>query len=658
MNALKPHSFALTPGKAATLIALLGWLAYANSLTKAFMLDDYPWILENDAIGDIWTNTLNNPQRPLAALTVSVNYRIGGFEPAGYHVLNIAIHIGAALALFGTVRRVLILPRWQRRWESGSTAIAFAAASLWVVHPLNTHAVTYLIQRCESGMGLGYILTLYCLVRGSQSPRAVVWNLGAIAAAWFSLGFKEVAVTILPVALLFDRVFLADSWKQLLARRWYVYLGLAGVFVPPILIHFTPIWSGATTHDVTIGFEVPNLDPKSYFLTECGVLVHYLRLALWPAGLCFDYFDWPAPKTVLDWLPAFAFLTIAFLACTIGLFFRNGFAFLGMSMFLTLSITSSFIPIADVANEYRMYVPLMALTTAVAVFGSLMLERFCPASLRTYVGGGLLAACLAVLTTLTYLRNEDYRTLQAMWEDVVRKRPGNYRAYESLAFAHEREGRWDAARENHLQALKILPGALNASMNLALLDYHEGRPKEAIAALKLVEEYARTHPETSATRIGKQQLGMFLHLEGDSPAALATLAAILAKEPNRPIPRLFYAQVLADTGRRDDAAAEFHKTKQLAPDVGMSQRKQIQAMLRGRMGDAVQVRREALFRAKAVAATSPPDDAASRALLADALAWNGRTAEAAEELRTAIALTSPETPTRRSLEAKLKSWGK
>lgn len=623
MNAVMPKSFALTPAKAVLLIALLGWLAYANSLTKAFMLDDYPWILENDAIADIWRNTTNNPQRPLAALTVSLNHWIGGSAPAGYHAVNVGIHIAAALALFGTIRRTLLLPRWHGRWDDASVSLAFAAAAIWVVHPLNTHAVTYLIQRCESGMGLGYILALYCLVRGSQSSHPFWWNFGAVTSAWFSLGFKEVAITLVPVAIIYDRCFLADSWGEMLRRRWYVYLGLAGVIVPPVIIHFGQIAGAEEATQRSIGFELPNLDPKTYFLTEIGVLVYYLRLGLWPVGLCFDYLDWSAPSGIGDWLPAFALLTAGFLACAIGLYYRNGFGFLGMSMYLTLSITSSFIPIADVANEYRMYVPLMALATGVVIFAHLAIRRFCPGRSGDWLAAGLLASAVVALTALTYLRNEDYRSLKAMWDDVIAKRPGNYRAYESLAYANEHEFQWDKAKENHKRALELVPGAVHPIVNLAFIAYHEGRTKEAIDALKVVEQHSRTHADSSATRLANMTLAMYQHFEGNSDESIALLEGIAKRYPGLAQPRLYLGQVFADLGRADEARAEFQKAIELAPQVGATQRIRIQTLLRGRMGESPQVKREALFRAAAAAATLP-DDADAQRLLAQALEWNKR----------------------------------
>src|SRR6185312_4252239 len=94
--------------------------------------------------------------RPFLNLSLALNQAFGGTNPWGYHALNLAIHVLAGLTLFGLVRRTLEAGR------KGSALLpAFAAALLWTVHPLQTEAVTYIVQRAESAMGLFYLLTLY-----------------------------------------------------------------------------------------------------------------------------------------------------------------------------------------------------------------------------------------------------------------------------------------------------------------------------------------------------------------------------------------------------------------------------------------------------------------------------------------------------------------
>ena len=107
--------------------------------------------------------------RPVVQFTLALNHSLGG-GVWGYHAFNLAIHLLAALTLFGIVRRTLTLPALAPRFARASTALAFCIALLWALHPLQTESVTYVIQRMESLMGLFYLLTLYCFIRAASSP--------------------------------------------------------------------------------------------------------------------------------------------------------------------------------------------------------------------------------------------------------------------------------------------------------------------------------------------------------------------------------------------------------------------------------------------------------------------------------------------------------
>ena len=227
-------------------------------------------------------------------VSMAVNYYFGQLNVLGYHLVNLAIHLMAGLVLFGLVRRTLqLLPRYT---QASGTAdyVAFAAALIWLVHPLQTQSVTYIIQRAESMMGLFYLLCLYCTLRGSQASRSWPWYVAAIAACWLGMGTKQVMVTAPVVVLLYDRVFLADGWKEVFRRRWAVYLA----FVPAIVwLGFMTVREASRTERAVAGFGMQDLTPLEYLGTQGGVIVHYLRLAVWPDRLCLDY-SWPVAESV------------------------------------------------------------------------------------------------------------------------------------------------------------------------------------------------------------------------------------------------------------------------------------------------------------------------------------------------------------------------
>lgn len=226
-NGPKP-SPRLAAGAAAAIIVTVGILAYANSFAGRFFLDDYPSIVNNRHIQRLWPleRTLlgGGDMRPVVALSFAVNYRLGGLNVWGYHAVNLAVHLLAALAMFGVVRRTLQTQRLRRHFESAATPVALAAALIWMVHPLQTQSVSYVVQRSESMMGLFFLLTLYCTIRGAGSPNRPWWYATAAASCAVGMGCKQVMVMAPLVMLLYDRIFLAARWRELLRRRWGLYL--------------------------------------------------------------------------------------------------------------------------------------------------------------------------------------------------------------------------------------------------------------------------------------------------------------------------------------------------------------------------------------------------------------------------------------------------
>ncbi|MGH7820826.1 MAG: hypothetical protein ACREQ9_13740, partial [Candidatus Binatia bacterium] len=215
-------------------------MAYAGSFQGAFVFDDRAAIVDNPTIRHpSWV--LYPPfatsvhGRPVVNLSLALNYAIGGFAVESYHAFNLTIHLLAALALFAIVRRTLALPVLHEKYGGVATEIATAVALLWVVHPLTTESVTYVIQRTELMMGLCYLLTLYCLIRSAQSPRPRWWYAGVLVAFLLGLGCKEMIMTAPLVLVAYDRLFLSTSFADLWRRRRELYGAIALLAVVGLL---------------------------------------------------------------------------------------------------------------------------------------------------------------------------------------------------------------------------------------------------------------------------------------------------------------------------------------------------------------------------------------------------------------------------------------
>ncbi len=453
---------------AVSVIIAAGVLAYCNSFTGPFILDDPSSIADNPGIRNLWDISAvlqaqppmhDKPIRSVVNLTLAVNYAISGLEVWSYHVLNLCVHILAGLALFGLVRRTLLLKRFNGQFTSVSTMLGLIVALLWLVHPLQTESVTYVIQRGESLMGLFYLLTLYCLLRGSQSRFARCWYAAAVGSCVLGMGSKEVMVTAPLVAMIFDRIFLSSSFKQLFSKRWGLYALLAITWsIPALLLSLSGAPEGT-------GFGLEDVTPLQYAATQCHVIVHYIRLAFWPDPLVLDPM-WPMAEgfgAVWPWASVIAILLVA---TVLALRYLPTVGFLGVWFFVILAPTSSVMPISDAIFEHRMYLSLAAIIAGIVVglyaaaglIGQKTGIGNGSAQRAAKVGGIVLAGIVAVsLGSATLKRNADYSDRVTIYADTVDKAPHNYRAWNSLGLSYQVNGNISKALECYTRVLELKP---------------------------------------------------------------------------------------------------------------------------------------------------------------------------------------------------------
>lgn len=449
----------------AILAVAAGFDAFANSVIAPFVLDDSNGIQKNATIRDLRDiSAVFHPPldsavagRPVINFTLAANYALGGLHPVGYHILNLLVHLSATLALFGIVRRTLLRPVIPECFRKGACELACVIAAIWAVHPIQTGAVTYVIQRCESIMGLMYLLSLYCLIRsaGENGP-SLPWQILAVAACGIGMVSKEVMVTAPVMLLLYDRTFLTGSLAEVFRKRWKFYSLLAMTWG---LLVVSLIQSGM--HSNQFQFTVK---PHQYALNETTVILHYLGLVFWPKGLSLVYY-WPAVPFEKSMLPG-VLVVAAMLAATIGgLVLNRPWGWLGAWFFGILSVTSSFVPQFDLAFEHRMYLPLVAVValTVLAIYRAgwwwLARTQKNDRYIQTVRRIGLAAAVAVCLTLmiLTINRNHDYHSELSIWSDTVAKQPKSKLARLGLANALIEEGRNLEAVEALQEAIRIDP---------------------------------------------------------------------------------------------------------------------------------------------------------------------------------------------------------
>ena len=479
---------------AAATIVLAGILAYANSVTGAFVFDDRPSIVSNASAHNPapWAHPLAAMQaprnitlsgRPVSAFTIAMNYALAPvdarntFDPPapgslvsplsyqnnlwGYHATNLAIHLLAALTLFGVVRRTLQTPALRATFGNASTSLAFVVALLWTLHPLQTGSVTYVIQRVESLMGLFMLFTLYCAIRAQES-RAMPWSIAGVMACLLGMGSKEVMVGAPIIVMLWDWTFIPGPFAATMKRRGALYIGLALTWILlAMLVVMDP-------RPLSSGFHFAEWPWWRYLATQCGVLLHYLRLAFWPSPLVLDY-DWLPARTIgVILLPALIINVLA-LVTLWQLAQRTAAGFAAAVFFVVLAPSSSVLPIiTEIAAEHRMYVPLAAVVSLVVLGAyALMTRSKATAVVRQIAFAGALALA-AFFAWQTSLRNDDYFSDERIWADTVQKRPFNSRARNNYASDLLKSGQAKAAAEHLQVAVTVEPNYAEAHANLGV----------------------------------------------------------------------------------------------------------------------------------------------------------------------------------------------
>ena len=509
------------PAAAAGVLVLAALAAYAPSLTVPFLFDDAPAIERNLSIRHLWPlgDALSPPQsaagatgRPLVNLTLAVNYVLGGLDPRGYHLFNLVLQALAGLTLFGLVRRTLLLPGQREIHGEAALPFAFGVAGLWIVHPLLTESVLCVVQRNELLVGLFYLLTLYCFVRSMASPRPRRWKLLAFAACLLGMASKEVMATAPLVVLLYDRTFMAGTFREAWRRRRGFYLALASTWLLLAVL--------VAQHHQRAGIAGFGLgvSPWQYLLTQCRALTIYLKLSLWPHPLVLDYGVDMAKGPGEVWPQGL--LVLALLAATVAALWRRPvLGFLGAWFFVILAPSSSVVPLTtQPIAEHRMYLPLVAIMVLVVAGVWKLAGRWsAPLVVGLALGAGW----------LTLNRTADYQSEAAIWTDTIAKQPANARAHASLAHVLIRQERLTEALPRYEEALRLRPDYADVQSDYALALLQAGRAGEAIGHLELARNLKPGDHDIQFN------LAVALAQAGRLPETRSTLEELVRQDPLR-----------------------------------------------------------------------------------------------------------------------------
>lgn len=661
------------------IISAVGFLIYSNTFTAPFIFDDESYIANNPAIKDF--QYFKNPlrihsatiiganfryaliTRPLGYFTFALNYKMHGLDVAGYHVFNLFIHIFNALLVYAlvllTFRTPYFLnPHGRRSYLNNPqhyTYIAFFAALMFISHPVQTQAVTYITQRFASLAAFFYLLSLVVYIKSRLSESGTgKWGFYSVAllAAISAMMVKEISFTLPITIALYEFMFLDGTLKKRIL--YLIPFSLTMLIIPLALLAAKGKITDIGSIDETIRVFAP-MSRWDYLATQFRVIVTYMRLLFFPVNQNLDY-DFPIFHSFFNpsVLLSFIFLLLIFLF-GVYLFYRSEdihsedrhelkvISFGILWFFITLSVESSIIPLSNVIFEHRLYLPSVGFFIS-AITSIVWVKRRLKPSLsmvdKTILP--LLAVVALVLSIASYARNGVWQNEERLLEDVVKKSPAKARPHNNLGVFYETQGRFKEAEREFKNAIRVKQVFAEAHNNLGMLYGKQGRFDEAIrefqATIEMRPDYARAH----------DNLGVLFDKQGRSEDAIREFQTVVKMSPD-------YAEghdnlgVLYDRqGRFEDAIKEFQAAIELKPDLAEPHNNLgVVYGKRGLLKDAI---RE--FR---VAVRLRPDYAEAHNNLGIAYINQDFIKEARESFQTALAIDPKHPGARRNLEYILKS---
>jgi tetratricopeptide (TPR) repeat protein len=544
-------------------LAVFVFLLYSNSLESPFIYDDLSNIQDNPQIR-ITKITLEDikkagfedrfSNRPVATISFALNYYVHQYNVTGYHLINILIHIITGLLLYFFVKTTLSLPPLQSGYEA-SRWIPFITALLWLIHPINTQSVTYIVQRMNSMAALFYILAFLLWVKGRLAGggwKKQILFAGCILAGVLSLGSKEIAATLPFFILLYEWYFFRDMSYDWLKRHLPLF---AVIFILMLMGAFFYLGTHPI-QKILMGYEGYDFTLAQRLLTQFRVVLFYLSLLIFPhpSRLNLEH-DFPLSYSLID--PITTLFAIGAIIGLIGLSIwkakRDRLLSFCILWFLgNLVIESTVIPL-EIIYEHRTYLPSMFIFLMVV----LLAYRF---KIPKKIGLVILCAVLVIFSTWTHKRNTTWRDDVTFWRDSVEKSPNKARPHLNLGFALHGRGNLEEAMKYYHKALLLKPGYEKGHNNLGVALKDKGKTDEAIdhylEAVRLKPNYAEAH----------NNLGVALKDQGKLKQAIDHHYEALRIKPDYAEGHNNLGVALKDQGRLKETENHFLKALQIKPN--------------------------------------------------------------------------------------------
>jgi len=474
------------------IISSVGLIAYSDTFNCSFHFDDQFYIIDNFVIRNIHnllTHWQSYPCRFITYLSIVFNYHFNGLNVFGYHLFNLGIHLASAILVWWLVLLTLSTPAMKKDKIVGhADLIALFAGLVFVSHPLQTQAVTYIWQRAASMAAMFYLASL-CLyvksrliqIKTQHSNLGASYYILSLIMAILAMFTKENTLTLPLMVLLYEFSFFETnitlnwpSLRTLIVTRPRLSIFFLTLFVIPLTALLSIQGKFLEIQGFT-GSRVP--PPFNYLLTQGKVLVTYIRLMFLPLHQNLDY-DYPISTSFFEWPVLIGFLSLS------GILFYAKYMFpkyrlISFSIFwffLTLAPESSFWPLQNVIDEHRLYLPSTGYCMLLVSCVYYLTQR---KTIKTMVI--ILTIIVSFYSILTFQRNKVWNNGITLWSDAVSKSPHKARPHYNLGVAYQKSNDFSQSILQYNKTIEINPVFTEAYTNLCAIYFKQGKFSQAMS---------------------------------------------------------------------------------------------------------------------------------------------------------------------------------
>ncbi|HBG60928.1 MAG: hypothetical protein A2Y03_10690 [Omnitrophica WOR_2 bacterium GWF2_38_59] len=546
----------------ASIISLLAFVVYYQTFNDEFHFDDMFFIVNNADIRDlsnikaIWGTTITQPSRFICFISFAANYHFYKLNVFGYHLTNLIIHIFSGIFVMWFAQMLLYLVNKNDKKKSW---IAFFAALIFVSHPVQTQAVTYISQRFASLATMFYLISLCFYLKGricskTKGGSIIAFSLSAIAAA-LGMFTKEIVIT-LPLMIIFIEYFFVkgkdNSQRELGFHKFLPFALLPFFLIIPALfqfgyksIFFTKYVSKAHLGDV--------FTFSTYALTQFRVLALFVRMLFLPFNQNLDH-DFVMSKSFFEWDTFLSFIVLVLLIVfALKIFKRNKVLSFGtLWFFITLSI--NFIPRQHIIFEHKLYLASVGFCIALSYFVMSLFKDF-------KRGMAVLSIIVILFAALAFKRNKVWDNEITLWEDVLEKSPNKTKPMINLGNAYFKTRKYDKALELFQRAVAIDDKAVEAYNGMGLVYKEKGDFELSIDNYNKVLELKPRQAQTFSNR------GVVYKSMGKYDLALQDQNISLSLDPNAALTYINRGVVYKSLGQYDLALADYDKALEIDPKL-------------------------------------------------------------------------------------------